>query len=83
MKLWPVIALLNRFEIRASSARVTNVKRQSIMARNREFGRIIREVHQLAAYALVGLASIHAFAALWHHFIRKDTTLWRMLSGKR
>lgn len=54
-----------------------------IMARNRELGRTVREVHELAAYALIGLASLHALAAIWHHFIRKDTTLMRMLPLKR
>ncbi|WNJ93509.1 cytochrome b [Bosea sp. 685] len=54
-----------------------------IMERNRELGRTVREVHELAAFALIGLASIHALLALWHHFIRKDTTLLRMLPVKR
>ncbi|WP_168166058.1 cytochrome b [Bosea sp. PAMC 26642] len=54
-----------------------------VMARNRELGRTVREVHELAAYALIGLASIHALAALWHHFILKDSTLLRMLAAQR
>lgn len=36
-------------------------------------------VHLLLAYALVGLASLHALAALKHHFIDRDRTLLRML----
>lgn len=54
-----------------------------IMARNRELGRAVREIHELTAYALIGLAGIHALAALWHHFIRKDATLLRMLPVTR
>ncbi len=38
---------------------------------------------ELTAYALIGLAGIHALAALWHHFIRKDATLLRMLPVTR
>ncbi|MCU4181971.1 cytochrome b [Bosea sp. BH3] len=41
--------------------------------------RPIREWHEWAAYALMLLAGVHALAALWHHLIRKDGTLRRML----
>jgi cytochrome b561 len=34
--------------------------------------------HQYLAYALFGLAGLHALAALWHHFIRRDSVLRRM-----
>ena len=35
--------------------------------------------HEWLAYLLIALASIHALAALKHHFIDKDTTLKRMI----
>jgi cytochrome b561 len=41
--------------------------------------RPIREWHEWASYALIALASLHALAAFWHHFVRKDDTLRRML----
>lgn len=41
--------------------------------------RPIREWHEWAAYALIILAGLHALAELWHHLIRKDGTLRRML----
>jgi len=37
------------------------------------------EVHELLAWALVGLAVVHALAALKHHFVDRDATLLRML----
>jgi len=37
------------------------------------------EVHEWLAWALVGLAILHALAALKHHFIDRDATLVRML----
>ena len=43
---------------------------------------IAGEVHEYATYMLVGLALIHACAALKHHFIDKDETLKRMLGNK-
>lgn len=43
---------------------------------------IAGEVHYYLAFALIGLASLHALAALKHHFINKDNTLKKMLGVK-
>ncbi|MCG8435279.1 MAG: cytochrome b [Gammaproteobacteria bacterium] len=40
---------------------------------------IAEEIHELAAYALIILASVHALAALKHHFYDKNNTLKHML----
>ncbi len=39
------------------------------------------EVHELIAFSIIGLASIHLLGALKHHFIDKDRTLKRMLGA--
>ena len=36
-------------------------------------------IHKYLAYSIIGLALLHAGAALKHHFINKDETLRRML----
>jgi cytochrome b561 len=36
-------------------------------------------IHALLAYALIVLIALHAAAALWHHFWRRDDVLTRML----
>ncbi|CAN7675303.1 cytochrome b [Bosea sp. LjRoot9] len=46
---------------------------------DRALSRPVREIHEWAAYALIGLAAVHALAALWHHLVRKDGVLRRML----
>jgi len=43
----------------------------------------IGRIHQAAAWAMMGLAGLHAGAALKHHVIDKDTTLLRMLGMTR
>ncbi|MDV5167803.1 cytochrome b [Photobacterium rosenbergii] len=43
---------------------------------------IAGEVHYYLAFTLIGLASLHALAALKHHFINKDNTLKKMLGVK-
>ncbi len=54
----------------------------SIMGPDREIGNRLEEWHELAAWTLLVLAALHAAVALWHHFVRKDDVLNRML-GKQ
>jgi len=37
------------------------------------------DIHQWLAYALFALAGLHAAAALWHHHVRRDGVLMRMM----
>ena len=39
------------------------------------------DVHQFFAYTMLAIAAVHIAAALYHHFIRKDGVLQRMLPG--
>ncbi|TAJ87974.1 MAG: cytochrome b [Reyranella sp.] len=48
---------------------------------DRAFARLIKEVHEVLANALVILAALHAAAALIHHWVLHDRTLARMLPG--
>ena len=50
----------------------------SPLAANRALSRGIKEVHELAAYALLGLVAFHVAAALWHQFIKRDGLMGRM-----
>ncbi|MEP9377555.1 cytochrome b [Aquabacter sp. CN5-332] len=50
---------------------------------DRPFGRQVQEVHEWLANALIAVAAIHGAAALWHHFVRRDDVLARMLPGRR
>jgi cytochrome b561 len=49
------------------------------MAVDKEFAKQIKELHEVSAFALVGLALLHIGAALKHHFIDKDGLVSRML----
>ena len=42
------------------------------------FSRTINGLHGLAANSLVALAALHSGAALFHHFVRRDSVLGRM-----
>ena len=46
---------------------------------DRALARTIKEVHEVLANSLVILASVHAVAALVHHWVFRDRTLMRML----
>lgn len=46
----------------------------------KEAARTLKEVHEFLGQSVLVLAFLHAAAALWHHYIRKDDVLARMLS---
>ncbi|MES2399920.1 MAG: cytochrome b [Pseudomonadota bacterium] len=55
----------------------------ALMAASKDSAGWIKDLHEAGAtlgYFLVGL---HAGAALYHHYVRRDNTLTRMLSGRR
>lgn len=49
------------------------------IGRDRALAAQLGEVHFLLGYALLGLIGLHAAAALFHHFIRRDDVLNAML----
>ena len=54
----------------------------SPMTAVRATARLVKEVHEILANALLILALLHAAAALFHHWILRDRTLVRMLPGR-
>jgi cytochrome b561 len=42
----------------------------------------LSDYHTLGAWLLLGMLVMHVGAALFHHFIRRDTVLWAMLPEK-
>lgn len=54
-----------------------------LVTANKELAELLEELHEIggkAGYVLIGL---HAAAALLHHYVVKDTTLARMLPGRK
>ena len=49
------------------------------MSVDKEFAKQIKELHEISAFALLGLAFLHIAAALKHQFIDKDGLVNRML----
>ena len=47
--------------------------------RNIAIATLFYKTHQITAFGLVGLITLHILAALFHHFIRKDNVLIRMI----
>lgn len=76
----PVIGVLYAFW-RGQGLHLGVVDIASPFATDRPTARQYREIHEWAAYALMGLAGLHAAAALWHHYARRDGVLKRMLPG--
>lgn len=51
----------------------------AIVEENKELGKLMHELHEWGAWALIALISLHIGAALYHQFIRKDGILLRMV----
>jgi len=43
----------------------------------------LADYHVWAAYALIGLVFVHALAALWHHYVVRDSVLAAMLPRRK
>jgi superoxide oxidase len=52
------------------------------VAKNRAIFHPTEDIHGYLAYTLFGLIGIHALAALWHQFVRRDGVLLRMWPGR-
>lgn len=39
-------------------------------------------VHVALAYVIAGIVALHVGAALWHHFVRRDGLIFRMLPAR-
>ena len=52
-----------------------------LLAPNRALSEQLLSVHGLIGLTIAGLAALHIGAALFHHFVRRDRVLLRMISG--
>ncbi len=53
-----------------------------LLARDPQIFKPLTQIHEIVAYALIGLAIGHVIAALYHQFVLKDGLMSRML-GRR
>jgi cytochrome b561 len=51
----------------------------ALIEKNRPLAQQLCTVHKAVGFSLLGLISLHASAALFHHFWRRDDTLTAML----
>ncbi len=48
---------------------------------DRDLAKLVKDMHDLCANAILVIVGLHAAAALWHHYFRRDDVLTRMLPG--
>ncbi len=58
------------------------VKLPAVTGESEDMAKRVFGWHALGAFAILGLAGMHIGAALFHHLIRKDNVLRRMLPGR-
>jgi len=51
----------------------------ALIEKNRPLAHVLLTVHKLTGFSLLGLIALHASAALFHHFWRRDEILTAML----
>lgn len=51
----------------------------SLLERDSDLADTLGDLHETAAWCLVGAVGLHVAAALWHHFVRRDPVLLAML----
>ena len=49
---------------------------------DKQFVKTMFEIHEIIAYIIIALLTIHVTAALYHHFIKRDNILLRMMPGR-
>jgi cytochrome b561 len=54
-----------------------------LLAKDEAMAELIKPLHELSAFALMGLAALHVAAALKHHWVDRDGLLQRMLPGRQ
>jgi cytochrome b561/polyisoprenoid-binding protein YceI len=54
----------------------------AIVPKNEDIFEVARNIHNIAAWGILGLLALHFAGAFKHHFIDKDETLQRMTSRK-
>jgi cytochrome b561 len=55
------------------------VQLPALIGQDRPLAKLLLEVHETVGFLLLGLIALHASAALYHHFWRRDGTLEAML----
>jgi len=55
----------------------------ALIAKSKDLSKAIETVHETAGDAGYFLAGLHTAVALYHHYIVRDNTLVRMLSGRK
>jgi cytochrome b561 len=53
----------------------------SIWPENRALSEQLLSIHKVVGISIAVVAAMHIGAALFHHFVRKDRVLMRMVSG--
>jgi superoxide oxidase len=50
---------------------------------DKKFSKAVREIHETIGNVMIGLITAHIAIAVWHHVVRKDNTLLRMLPSRQ
>lgn len=76
----PMLGILSLWaEDKAVPIPFTGFALQSMLAIGAGAGETLEELHETVGNVFYAVIAIHVFASLWHHFVRRDNVLRRML----
>jgi cytochrome b561 len=62
---------------------LTLVQLPDLVSKDKEIAALLKIVHKVLAWSLMGIVALHVTAALKHHFIDRDATIKRMFVWRR
>jgi len=77
----PVLALF-MMGLRGDEVLFFGLELPPLVAEDKELGKLLRGWHGDIGRAVYALIALHAAAAIWHHRVRRDDTLVRMLPAR-
>jgi cytochrome b561 len=54
-----------------------------LVSKNKALFELLKETHEILNFSLLGVVALHALAALKHHFIERDASMYRMLPWRK
>jgi cytochrome b561 len=74
----PVLGLIAS-QARGQAVQLLGLPLPDLLARDRDLAEQLLGIHEWLAWLFLAMAGMHAVMALWHHWVRGDDTLRRML----
>jgi cytochrome b561 len=74
----PILGILT-VNLGGHPVRLAGLGAFTVIGPNHDLGKVVKEIHETLGNVFYWVIGLHALAALWHHFIKRDNTLRRII----